>query len=121
MVGDCTSGEVTLIQNPTKNQKRALTQQFAKTKEEKAGGYATFYRAEPKDVEQECSDWEENNQAGLQKLAGFLKELVEVVGSIKERKALIHRPDRKGPVELYVGSTDMKEALTQEIVVRFWD
>lgn len=121
IVGDRKSGETDPNARLTKNQRKEAADKLAlEKKKAEAGGYAMFYSADVKDIRQDRSDWEDSNQAGLQKLVGLLKGLVEAVGQAKGGKLLLWKAHRTGPLELYEGGEDMMDALPKEITEIFW-
>lgn len=122
VVGDRKSGSVGVVENSSKSQKRALAQKRAKAKEEEnANGFATFYGAAIMNKKTDRIDWEMDNQAGLQKLTGFLQSLIQTVSDIEGGKAILQKGAKKGPLELYEGYEEMTGALPQEIVAVFWE
>ncbi|KAL5394153.1 hypothetical protein PMIN06_005186 [Paraphaeosphaeria minitans] len=121
IIGDRKSGETDQSVRLTSDERREAAEKLRLDKEEaEAGGYAMFYSANVKDIRRDCSQWEDSNQAGLQKFVGLLKGLVEAVSKVKGGKVLLRKAHRTGPLELYKGGEAMTDALPKEIIDVFW-
>lgn len=122
IVGNRKSGDADPNIRLTANERKEAAEKVRLEKEAaEAGGYAVFYSADIKDIRRDCKQWEDDNQASLQKLVGLLKGLVEIVSKVESGKVLLRKAERNGPLELFEGGEAMTDALPKEIIDVFWD
>ena len=88
----------------------------------KAGKGSMVYSAEAVPTRKDWEHWEKKSTSSIQKLAGFLKDLIESMNQVERGKAILEKDKGKeSPLELLKSDGNMVDALPKEIVDIFWN
>lgn len=74
-----------------------------------------------KDVWSECVEWEKKEQDNLQRLAGLLGQLKNIMKRTKSRRGILVRKEKQAPIQIYEGKPGMLDALPLEMTSLFWN
>lgn len=76
--------------------------------------------AEMKNVWGECVQWETDQQRNLRRLAGLLKQIQVVMGSVQSGRGVLVRKERQAPLQIFEGKPGVDDGLPIQITTQFW-